>query len=112
MQHTKSKHESLLGNSFRIFFSGFQLIFNKRNDSSPSVSTLLSPLMKSSLVGVRGVCMNISYVLLGQKSQIDISIKPENMKPEHVWSVKSVRESNPWKSGQIFLGLVSLFRVG
>ena len=80
--------------------------------STYSVSTLLSPWMNSSIDGVRGVCMNFSYRLLGQNSQVDIFIEPRNMNKERLWTVASVEESNSWKYGRVFLGFVSQFRVG
>lgn len=76
------------------------------------MSTLLSPLMNASLGSVRETCMNFSYHLSGQGTQIDVWIEPRNMDKERLWSVKSANATNSWKSGRVFLGRVSKFRVG
>jgi hypothetical protein len=68
--------------------------------------------MNASLDGVRSACMNFSYRLLGRESNIDIWVEPVNMKKERLWSVTGTEENNSWKGGQVFLGLVSQFRVG
>lgn len=92
---------------------GFRLSCRKNdNDSFPSVSTLFSPLMKTSLDSVRETCMNFSYHMSGQGTQIDVSIKPRNMNKERLWSVKTANITKSWESGRVFLGRVSQFRVG
>ena len=98
---------------YLFFHLDFRLSCRKNNnDSFPSVSTLFSPLMKTSLDSVRETCMDFSYYLSGQGTQIDVWIKPRNMNNERLWSVRSVNPTNSWKSGRVFLGRVSQFRVG
>jgi hypothetical protein len=67
--------------------------------------------MKVPLGSIRSVCMTFTYLLLRLDSELSISVEPRNMKQEQVWVVLRKQKDTVWKTGQVWLGLVSEFKV-
>ena len=99
--------------AFNNFFClGFRLTsVRAHNSSSTSISIVTSPWMKVLFDRVRGVCMTFTYRLLGMDAELGISVEPRNMKKEKLWLVKDPQIIAVWKTGKVFLGIVTEFRV-
>jgi hypothetical protein len=75
------------------------------------MASLLSPNIQSTITDSHGVCLQFTFRITGQQTEMSVVIERKGMTGELLWKVNGLRYGSGWKEGRVWLGIVSQFRV-
>lgn len=67
--------------------------------------------MYSTIVDPHGVCLQFVFRLTGQQTELSVIIDRKGINGELLWKFATYNRSSHWAEAQVWLGIVSQFRV-